>query len=328
VYSFTQDEMWVLKLLSFLLYHYNDHQPDGVYSFRLGAGVHRAINKIVHTPNIKQMWCYKVDIADYFNSVTVKLLLPILREVFNDDPLLYEFFARLLDDDRAVFEGHEIRESRGVMAGTPLAPFLANFYLRELDHEFVTTLATTYARYSDDIIIFGKSEAEIVKYRARCYEILGKYKLHVNTGKETLTAPGESWEFLGIEFDNGTIDLSGATKMKIKGKISRKARALRRWYLKKGESFERAQRAMIKVFNRKFFDARDSRDLTWARWFFPLVTRADGLHEIDLYLQQYIRYIPTGKHHKKNFVTSYDDLKKMGYKSLVHEYHQRDTMRL
>jgi len=324
VYSFPAPEMWTLKLLAFLLYRYNDKQPDGVYSFRQDGGAHRAVRKLAATPGIAAKWCYKLDVSDYFNSIDIPLLLPALGDVLGDDAELAGFFERLLAADEAVFEGRVVRGPRGVMAGTPTAPFLANIYLRELDGYF-TGRGVPYARYADDIILFCDTEAELGDCRAAARGILEKYKLRPNPDKERVSAPGEPWEFLGVAFQRGQIDLSAATKAKIKGKISRKARALRRWMLRRDAGPERAMRAMIQAFNKKFFaspGARAARDLTWARWFFPLVTKSDGFGEVDRYLQQYIRYIPTGRHCKKNWRTSYATLKKLGYRSLVHEYHE------
>ncbi|MBR0531550.1 MAG: group II intron reverse transcriptase/maturase, partial [Bacteroidales bacterium] len=49
---------------------------------------------------------------------------------------------------------------RGVMAGTPTAPFLANVYLMEVDHHFEGE-GVIYARYSDDIIILAEDQEEL-----------------------------------------------------------------------------------------------------------------------------------------------------------------------
>lgn len=82
-------------------------------------------------------------------------------------------------------------------------------------------------------------------------------------------------------------------------------------------------KGLINRFNRKFFDCGDADTLTWSRWFFPLITKADGLREIDHYLQQNIRFIATGRHGKGNYKkTSYVRLQQLGYRSLVSEYYK------
>jgi hypothetical protein len=321
VYSFSDEESWTLKLLAWLLYRYDDRQPEGCYSFRRDQGVHKAIRNLIKTQEIGTLWCYKLDISNYFNSIQVPLLLPILHDVMGDDPPLLAFLEQILTADKAYIDGDLVTEERGAMAGTATSPFFANLYLRELDGFFVGK-GVPYARYSDDVILFAKTAAELESYKASAHAILKQYGLTVNEDKETTTPPGGTWEFLGISFCNGTIDLSQATKEKIKGKIRRKARSLRRWMLRKEADPERAMRAFIRAFNRKFFDTGTSNDLTWSRWFFPLLTVSDGLREVDAYLQHYVRYIPTGRFNHANYRTDYKDLKRLGYRSLVHEYYE------
>jgi len=321
VYSFQDDENMILKLLSYLLYRYDSQQSEGCYSFRKGFGAQKAIQKIINTPDISKMWCYKSDIKDYFNSISVPILLSVLKPVVSDDGLLYEFFCGMLSEDKAVFKDELINENRGVMAGTPTSPFLANIYLKELDSYF-TERGVLYSRYSDDIIIFAKTTEELTEYKEVLYGFLSKYELSVNANKEKTTEPGQAWEYLGVEYQNGQIDLSSSSRQKLKGKIKRKARALRRWKLRKNASDDQAMKVMIRIFNRKFFESNNPHDLTWSRWFFPVVTVENGFSEIDSYLQQYIRYIPTGCHGKKNYKTTYGKLKDLGYRSLVNEYYK------
>ena len=321
VYSFKPNETKVLKLLSYLLYCYDNKQAQGCFSFRKGYGAHKAIYQLANIPNISKMWCYKLDIHNYFNSISIPILLPILKNVIDNDEWLYNFLEKILNENKAYYEEEIIEEKRGVMAGTPVSPFLANIYLKEIDTYFVNE-NIPYARYSDDIIFFAKTEKELIKYKETIFMFLQKYELTINLKKEKISKPMEGWEFLGVAYKNGEIDLSTATKDKLKGKIRRKARAIRRWMLKKNASEEHAMKVMIRVFNKKFFESNNANDLTWSKWFFPIVTVKNGFEEIDNYLQNYIRYIPFGHHSKKNYKIKYNNLKELGYKSLVNEYYK------
>ena len=326
VYSFEEDVMWVLKLLAWLLYAYDAHQPEGCYSFRRNYGAHRAFRDIIRTPDINGHWCCKLDISDYFNSIQIPRMLSILQTLCEEDGALFAFFEHLLTADVFVFDGVLHHEKRGAMAGIPTAPFLANLYLRELDAWFVER-GLPYARYSDDIIIFAKSAEEIQECLAHAKRIIGEHGLKINMEKASLSAPGESWEFLGMSYHAGTIDISEATKAKLKGKIRRKARSLRRWMLRKNATSEQAQRALIRSFNRKFYGIHNESDLTWSRWFFPLLTTSVSIREIDHYLQLYVRYLSTGHFNGANYRLCYKDIKAYGYRSLVHEYYLSRTLR-
>ena len=66
-------------------------------------------------------------------------------------------------------------------------------------------------------------------------------------------------------------------------------------------------------------------DLTWSLWFFPVITTPDSLHEIDLYAQDLLRFLISGKHTKSRFNVRYEDLKELGYKSLVNEYYREEN---
>ena len=320
VYCFEDDVMWTIKLLAWLLYRFDDKQPEGCYSFRRNYGAHRAFMDIVHTPGINGLWCCKLDISNYFNSIDIPRLLPIIRELLAEDTALCDFFELFLTTDAAFVDGILLTEKRGVMAGTPTAPFLANLYLRELDSWFIKR-GQPYARYSDDIIFFADNEDEILNCREQTLRIIKEHGLEINQKKAYVAAPGEAWEFLGMSYQAGVIDLSEATQAKLKGKIRRKARALRRWMIRKNATPERAQRAFIRSFNRKFYDSHNANDLTWARWFFPLLTTSDSIREIDHYLQQYVRYISTGRFNATNYQLDYHGIKNLGYRSLVHEYY-------
>ena len=320
VYSFAPEEMSVLKMIAHLLYRYDDRFAPGCYAFRRGLRASDAIFRLRKALRGRRMWAYKLDIHDYFNSISVPLLLPILRDLLADDPALYAFFERLLTDDRAISHGEVVRGPHGVMAGTPTAPFLADVYLMEVDRHFADA-GVLYARYSDDIILFAPDRDTLEVHKATLLDFLARYCLEVNPDKERLYTPDEPFEFLGFRCQGGQIGVATATVRKMKGKIRRAARALLRWRIRKGLEPEFAMKGLIRIFNDKFYGGEDPATLSWARWFFPVINRADGLRELDHYLQQELRYLSTGRHTKANFRVRYAELKDLGYRNLVHEYY-------
>jgi len=76
-----------------------------------------------------------------------------------------------------------------------------------------------------------------------------------------------------------------------------------------------------RAVNRKFFGKGAEDEFTWARWFFPLVTDDRDLKAIDAHIQEYMRFVSSGRFNKANYRIRYDDLKKCGYISLVNRYH-------
>lgn len=321
VYTYPPAENTVMKLLTFLvLRRYDGLFADNLYSFRPGRTAKDAIRRLIRTPGLDRMYAYKVDIRNYFNSIPVTRLLPPLREALADDPPLFALFERLLTEPCVLDRGRPLREEKGIMAGTPLSSFLANFYLRELDAQFAAR-GIPYARYSDDIILFAETAEAAQAEAAKLREALSGYGLTVNPDKECFSAPADGFTFLGFFCRGDCIDIAPVTVQKLKNKMRRKRDALQRWRLRNGVSGEKAATAFIRIFNRKLLDAPLDNDLSWSCWFFSVINTTDSLCQIDAYAQDCLRYLISGTHTKARFRVSYDRLKALGYRNLVHAYY-------
>jgi len=322
VYTFCREENYILKLVSYLLREYDSLFAPNLYSFRKNSGVKKAAADILKMKNLRQYYVYKVDISNYFNSVDIGLLLPELEAVLDRDPELFRFFEALLKNpyvqynDRVICEAH-----KGIMAGTPISAFLANLYLRELDAYFYQR-SIPYMRYSDDILVFGRDKAELHASIQTIGDTLLARKLTINPSKEMLAAPGEEWVFLGFSYENGNIDVSRTSFEKLKGKMRRKVRRLHQWAEKKQLPGEYGAKAFVKRFNAKLYDNPVYNELTWTRWYFPVINTDRTLKKIDAYMQDCIRYLATGKRSKGRYNFRYEDIKKLGYRSLVNEYYK------
>ena len=321
VFIYPEPENTVLKLLTWLLLRkYNSLFPENLYSFRPGRTAKDAVRKLLRTRGLSSMYAYKADIHDYFNSIPVGLLLPKLQEALSDDPRLSVFLSELLLEPRVLEKGQEIRIQKGIMAGTPQSSFYANLFLADLDRSFEAR-GILYARYSDDIIVFGETEEEIRGYASEIRSFFSASGLAVNPDKEFQYLPHQAFTFLGFQISGKTVDIAPATVKKLKAKMRRKRDALSRWQKRSASDPERAASAFIRVFNRKLLESPEGHELSWANWFFSVINTTESLHEIDRYAQDCIRYLLSGSHTKKRFRVSYEDLKALGYRSLVHEYY-------
>jgi len=322
VYTYPEDENRVLKLLTWLLLEkYDSIFADNVYSFRPRKGVRDGVCSLVYAGNVGRLWSYKVDISNYFNSVPVDRLLPVLEETLADDPQTFTFLKGLLCEPM-VLSGHTpIAEQKGIMAGTPISTFLANLYLKDMDLWFQNA-GVLYARYADDIILFAPSQEQRDTLRDQLRQFLWEKGLSVNPDKEALTGPGEQWVYLGISCQGRVVDVAPVSVEKLKGKMRRKTRALQRWQARTGATGPQTAKAFIRAFNRKLFDNPLAHELTWARWYFPLITTTASLQQIDHYAQQCIRTLATGSHTKSAYQFRYEDMKALGYISLVNQYYK------
>ena len=321
VYIYPPAENTVLKLLTWLMLRkYDGLFADGLYSFRPGRTAKDAVRKLTRMRNAGSLWAYKADIHNYFNSVPVPRLIPMLRETLADDPKLFDFLRRLLEEPEVTERGQIITEQKGIMAGTPLASFYANLYLKDLDETFARE-GIPYARYSDDVIVFADSGEEVMQRAETIRKRLADAGLEVNPDKEQIFSPEEGWVFLGFSYEGGVIDIAPATVAKLKSKMRRKTRALARWRDRMGLDGEKAARAFIRIFKSKLLENSGDNDLTWSAWFFSVINTTESLKEIDAYAVDCIRYLATGKRTKARFNLRYEDIKAMGYQNLVHAYY-------
>ena len=321
VFIYDSDVNWAFKLLASLLYRYDGFFASNLYSFRKRKCVKNAMRYLLRSTRRRPMYSYKVDISDYFNSIDVGIMINILRTSIIDDVRLREFIISVLSNPFCLKGGQKIVCSKGIMAGVPISGFLADLYLADMDHWF-RDRGIVYARYSDDIIVFAETEQQIHGYEAVIKDFLSARKLKVNPQKEVRTLPTEAWTFLGFSVDGNVVDISDVSLQKVKDKMRRKAHALVRWKKRNDAVPERAMRAFIKHFNKKFYDNPDNSELTWCRWYFPIITTDVGLRQLDEYMIACIRYIATGRHTKANYNLRYEEIKRMKYKSLVNAYYR------
>ena len=327
VYKYPYEFNMILKLLTYLTLRKYDYLfSPSLYSFRPGICAKDAIMSICRTKDLDSLYSYKIDVSDYFNSIPVDRICSVLDVTVTDDVELLCFMKTLLREECVIDSDKVINEKKGIMAGTPIASFYANLYLKDLDEKF-NSQGILYARYSDDIIVFAKEKETILEYKNIILEHLESKGLSVNPGKEVLADPEDGFTFLGIQAKNGMIDIAQASVIKLKQKMRRKARALDRWRHREGIDGTKAAAAFIRIFNHKLLEVNEDSDLTWSLWFFPVITTAESLHEIDLYAQDLLRFLISGTHTKARYNVRYDDLKQLGYRSLVNEYYSFEGRR-
>lgn len=318
VYKFNNDELIILKYISYLLYDYDYLFCNNLYSFRKDITMKDAIYKIKELLG-KGFYAYKVDISNYFNSIDKDILLSMLSNDISDKDL-FNVIKDVIDNDNVIYEDEIIHENKGILAGCPLSAFLANYYLKDMDEYFFGN-DILYFRYSDDIIIFSEDKDKLVEYSNVVKKFLFDYKLSINTNKEFFYDKDDIIEFLGFSFNKEFIDISSNSIDKAKSRLRRSSRKLRRQVEDGLLDLDEAVKIMIKKNDKKFYGNKRE-ELSWKYWFFPVINCTFGLEELDHYYQECLRYLFTGKHNKKNYkLVPYDKFKEYGYKSLVHEYY-------
>ena len=153
-----------------------------------------------------------------------------------------------------------------------------------------------------------------MRYGADIEARLAGLGLELNARKTRLSAPGEPWEFLGLRYERGSLDLATNSVAKLRRRVRRIARRAR------GRP-DPAWLAVRRLNRRLFGIGGPPADFTWASWFFPLLTVDATLHQLDRLIQEQLRFAVTGVHSRRNFKeVPYVRLRGVGYLPLVSAY--------
>lgn len=116
-----------------------------------GRGIHTALLETERFVRAKHyVWCLKLDIHHYFESIDRTVLKQQMREDILDDTIL-RIVNNIIDD----------APMTGIPIGNYSSQYLANRYLCPFD--FWLGERADFVRYMDDVVIFGNSRDELVK---------------------------------------------------------------------------------------------------------------------------------------------------------------------
>lgn len=320
LYLFPKNEVAVMRLIAYALQNMDELYSDELYSFRFmkGAKEYAQIRKA--KPDFDKYYAVKADIKSYANTMNVELLVNKIKSIFSDDPQLSNFLSWFLERRQYIYRGQVFQGDTAGLPGCPLYGFFSNIYLTDVDSYFQKK-GIQYARYADDILIYAKTKEEAEQDYADLRKLVEGLKLHFNEKKTGILDAGEPVEFLGVLYGDGWIDISHHTLEKIKRKMRGRAKRIEQEKRMKGLSSDETGKLMIWLGQNVFTGKEENNRINWIRWFFPVITRADGLMELDRYNQYCIRYAMTGKWNKAQYKVSYEKLKELGYKSLVRMYY-------
>ena len=132
------------------------------------------------------VYCYKLDVRKYYESVSQDRLMECVRRVFKDRTLLMllERFVRMMPSGISI----GLRSSQG----------LGNLFLSDnLDHHVKDKCGVPYYyRYCDDIVVLGKAKSELWKVRDIIHGRLSLAGLEVKPN-ERIFPVSEGIDFLG-----------------------------------------------------------------------------------------------------------------------------------
>ena len=326
VYTCKRDDMTehtVLRLFAYLLQSHDKLFANNLYSFRNEGGVQKAIARMRRVKDMGSKYAYKVDIKQYFNSVDQLKMLNVLKKTGIDKDTI-NLISSIICVPDVEFEGKPFRdEHRGIMPGLPFSSFLSNLYLSVMDHYFESK-HVEYYRFADDILVLADSEEELRAHIRYIHSTLKRRGLTINPDKEIRWKPHEKIEFLGLSIQDGVFDLNDKSLHRIISKIRIEGRKYRKCVEKGEKKPNDAVHCFVVGMEHKFFGYVKNSRKCWTHWYFPLITTDVSLKKIDHQVQEWIRYIVTGRHVKSNNSRiPYKYLSDMEYVTLVNRFYDR-----
>ncbi len=188
---------------------------DCSYAYRRGKGPVKACRRVSHIlNNSRPGWAAAADIDDFFSSLPHQKLLDRLTTALDDKPLV-ELMALWLRAGYINQRGDFSDPKKGIAQGAVISPLLANFYLNSLD-QLTVDKKIPYVRYSDNYIVFAKTEAEIGEYRRLLADFLKQsLGLELNVEKSPEVKIDRGFSFLGIFFGPDGLSISREKERKI-----------------------------------------------------------------------------------------------------------------
>ena len=330
VYRFLPKEKMLMQYIAYVMHDYDEElYSSSLYSFRIGRHISEIFSTISKLKCNETDWVLKGDIKGYGDHVDPVILCEQLRALYEkDDPQILYFFERLLLRGEFIEKGKMVHEPTGALSGCALTNFFENIYLLDMD-EMILSRATYYCRFADDIAIFMKSEDELKELYADIQALFDKRGLTFNMKKTEIVPPGGNFELLGFNVSGSDFDIADSSQDKIKWKLRHFAKKLVKMQRRGWITKEEAEQRMIDRINEYFFIHKNSEhELNWVAWAFRVINGADSLRDLDECAQSCIRYAGSGgKTTDAKYRIRYKDMKKKGYRTLVHAYYHREELR-
>lgn len=324
VYIYSIKDRYILGGLYRAFSHYFKGEiSSNVFSYKKGVRTVSAIEYLMDDSELMKKAGVKLDISSYFNSVSREYLTKMINELTEGEPEIRKVLDGLLFDDRVMYRGKEIVEYKSLIAGTAFSSFLANYCLKDIDTFVADKLNLTYARYSDDIILFADTVKELEDGIEFIGNKLAESGLKINESKYEWFEPGDTITFLGLQLTDRKIDVAPNSAKKFKKKIKHACVYGRREIEINGKDPYKVAIKVLKRFNYRVYKCyiQDESKFGWAYYAFRYINCTDTIRELDFYLKDRIRQMITGKNNSANITkVSNEKLKELGYVSLCEMY--------
>ena len=192
-------------------------------SYQRGIGCGKVVQKasqIIKTMKGKEIGV-KVDLSKYFDSVPIRYIEDVFQKIekkFGPSKILDLLNDYYHDNTVIDMEKKTIEKYSSLRQGCAVAAFLADAVLYDMDAA-ISQMNMFYVRYSDDILVLGKSWKEGYKLLQKK---LAEKELTLNPKKVEFLDKDHWFKFLGFTMKNDQISLSKNRIKKFQKEIERR----------------------------------------------------------------------------------------------------------
>ena len=179
---------------------------DTSFGFRPQRSCRLALSRVYRLLRDGGTHVVDADLRKFFDTIPHEVILRGLKEKISDGRILSLVEGYLTQGvmDGWTFEVDELEE--GTPQGSVISPLLANIALHGLD-VLAEEKGLHLIRYADDFVVIckGKEEAESAPAEVKAWVEAQGLSLHPEKTRITDYGAGESFDFLGFTFKNGSV---------------------------------------------------------------------------------------------------------------------------
>lgn len=183
-----------------------------------GRGAHAAVRNVhkwMKNDRKNTKYCLQLDISKYYHSINHVMLRHSLVLKIKDRKVLSLLFA-------LINSYNEGERGKAIPIGYYSSQWLANFYLEPLDHFIKEKLCIKYyARYMDDMILFGRNKKELHKAKREIEKLLEYYELSLKPNWQVYRTDSRPVDFLGYKIYHDRVCLRSNTYLRLSRKVRR-----------------------------------------------------------------------------------------------------------
>lgn len=156
------------------------------------------------SPHIGSPYVLKMDIKDFFPSITINRVISVFKQLGYHHRLSYALAALCC-------------RNGSLPQGAPTSPILSNIIAKRLDRRiqgFANSIGLSYSRYADDITLSGD---EIKLSHIRFIErIVSEEGFTINSSKTRLLGPNTKKVITGVSISSGKATIPNGLKRRIR----------------------------------------------------------------------------------------------------------------